>query len=327
MVGMSFLPISALPQTNAEVRMSAVEAASTLAQVCNSLTRLYLQILIGIWITECINPYFSSLVADGKYPTAQNDIWSLGVILINLVCSRNPWRVACPTDDTFRLYSKRNGLLGDILPISTELNELLKRVFSLNPTHRISLKEFRESVVKMRQFGMSERDLVKANPIIKAAARAANEPAQPRKKNPSPTETFAKDLVPAYPQAYLSRAQAAAQQPVRPKRHLARFPSLDASSSTSTNDSSSTGPRTPPISGLDPIDTISDMDEEMADVRFTQETSYFSSSEAGARHMHAKQMQNGSGGGVGRQHGFLTSAFRKIRGLPGAPKPAPAVIS
>ncbi|MCO5610614.1 hypothetical protein L7F22_064853 [Adiantum nelumboides] len=38
------------------------------------------------------------------YDTAANDVWSLGVILVNLICGRNPWKQATMSDETFREY-------------------------------------------------------------------------------------------------------------------------------------------------------------------------------------------------------------------------------
>jgi serine/threonine protein kinase len=33
-----------------------------------------------------------------------NDIWSLGIILLNLATGRNPWKSATPGDPTFQAY-------------------------------------------------------------------------------------------------------------------------------------------------------------------------------------------------------------------------------
>ncbi|KAI9492153.1 kinase-like domain-containing protein, partial [Zychaea mexicana] len=88
------------------------------------------------------------------YSTYQNDIWSLGVILVNLTAGRNPWRQATMKDPTFSTYVKKpRGFFKSILPsISDELNELLSRIFCLDPARRISLPELHLRVARMRSF-------------------------------------------------------------------------------------------------------------------------------------------------------------------------------
>ncbi|KAG0167932.1 hypothetical protein DFQ30_005492 [Apophysomyces sp. BC1015] len=86
------------------------------------------------------------------YSSAANDIWSLGIILINLAAGRNPWRHASPKDETFRAYVENPDLLFKILPISRELNQILKRVLSIDPDHRIGLDELRQRIKRCKYF-------------------------------------------------------------------------------------------------------------------------------------------------------------------------------
>jgi serine/threonine protein kinase len=79
------------------------------------------------------------------FPTLQGDIWSLGVLFINIACARNPWPVASIAEDSyvFRDYSLNNNksVLKQILPISNQFNRLLDKIFQLDPNQRISLPE------------------------------------------------------------------------------------------------------------------------------------------------------------------------------------------
>ncbi|KAI8977056.1 kinase-like domain-containing protein [Mycotypha africana] len=86
------------------------------------------------------------------YATAPNDIWALGIILINLATGRNAWGSASLKDETFRAYLANNNFLLNILPISRELNRILKRIFCINPEHRIQLDELRERIRQCRYF-------------------------------------------------------------------------------------------------------------------------------------------------------------------------------
>ncbi|KAI9320509.1 kinase-like domain-containing protein, partial [Dichotomocladium elegans] len=86
------------------------------------------------------------------YATAPNDVWALGVILINLAAGRNPWRQASLNDETFCAYLANPNFLLKILPISRELNVILKRIFCIDPIRRITLDELRNRIKRCRYF-------------------------------------------------------------------------------------------------------------------------------------------------------------------------------
>jgi len=86
------------------------------------------------------------------YLSAPNDVWSLGVILVNLTCGRNPWKRASPEDTTFRAYLKDQNFLKSILPLSSELDSILRRIFEIDPTKRITLPELRELIIRCPGF-------------------------------------------------------------------------------------------------------------------------------------------------------------------------------
>lgn len=86
------------------------------------------------------------------YACAPNDIWSLGVILVNLTCGRNPWKSASSKDSTFRAFKEDRHFLKTILPLSDELNDILGMIFELDPTKRIKLDELRQRILNCHQF-------------------------------------------------------------------------------------------------------------------------------------------------------------------------------
>ena len=81
------------------------------------------------------------------YASAPNDVWSLGVILLNLTCGRNPWKRASLDDPTFRAFMRDRNFLQTILPISDGLNCILQRIFEVDPKRRISLDALREFIM------------------------------------------------------------------------------------------------------------------------------------------------------------------------------------
>ncbi|KAK3679299.1 Serine/threonine protein kinase [Recurvomyces mirabilis] len=89
------------------------------------------------------------------YASGPNDIWSLGVILVNLTCGRNPWKRASPEDSTFKAFMRDRNFLQTILPVSDELNYILQRIFELDPRRRVTLAELRNLIMCCPRFTQS----------------------------------------------------------------------------------------------------------------------------------------------------------------------------
>ncbi|GAA95198.1 uncharacterized protein L969DRAFT_92073 [Mixia osmundae IAM 14324] len=107
-----------------------------------------------------------------SYSTPSNDVWSLGVILVNLTCGRNPWKQACPSDETFRAFTKNPDFLRSILPVSKPCNELLKRIFALDPEERINITELRAAAMAIPHWTMTSEELKTATKATREAAKA-----------------------------------------------------------------------------------------------------------------------------------------------------------
>jgi len=99
------------------------------------------------------------------YASAPNDIWSLGVILVNLACGRNPWKRASLDDATYRAFLKDSHFLSSILPISYELEAILKRIFEPVPMRRISICQLRELILACGSFTNGPQYPVPARPV------------------------------------------------------------------------------------------------------------------------------------------------------------------
>jgi serine/threonine protein kinase len=89
-----------------------------------------------------------------SYDTFKADIWSIGIVLLNLVCERNPWTCALQADDTFRAYVEDpDYTLYQILPnLSDEFRILIKKVLAVQPRDRIDLSEMKDELLKIESF-------------------------------------------------------------------------------------------------------------------------------------------------------------------------------
>lgn len=89
---------------------------------------------------------------NASYRCAPNDIWSLGVILVNLACGRNPWKQASVEDSTYKAFTRNRNFLKTILPLSDELNDILGMIFERNPEDRITVSELKRRIIECSSF-------------------------------------------------------------------------------------------------------------------------------------------------------------------------------
>ncbi|KAM5540832.1 hypothetical protein V8D89_005476 [Ganoderma adspersum] len=174
------------------------------------------------------------------YYTAFSDIWSLGVILVNMISGRNPWEKATLTDPCFVQYVENPDFLFDALAISEGVNDILRHIFLLNPLARLSLQQLRLAVLRLDTFFRTEHELSVVESYARAPApeeqRAAAPVAAPAPSRPV-TAVAAKSHCHAH--AHASRPSAHSPTAQRPPG-LSCLPSLGGEG-RSTGSHSTTG--------------------------------------------------------------------------------------
>ncbi|GME88132.1 unnamed protein product [Ambrosiozyma monospora] len=109
----------------------------------------------SIHLERLMKPNTDGMRANVKFPTSAGDVWSLTIILINLISIRNPWLKASLQDATFKAFVKDPTVLLKILPISREVFRVLCKYLTLNPWERGSLFQFREDILRCSQLSES----------------------------------------------------------------------------------------------------------------------------------------------------------------------------
>jgi len=165
----------------------------------------------------------------GSYSPLFNDVWSLGIILLNLATGRNPWKAATLSDPTFYAYLQNpQHFLPTVLPISAEVNSLLVRVLEPDWRKRATLRELRAGVRAIDNFYADdvvfEQSMARCawearldaeeEPVVTASssgdeAGCATPPEEPVIENAKPAAAFDTDAESAMVFASPSQADAA----------------------------------------------------------------------------------------------------------------------
>ncbi|KND01275.1 RAN protein kinase [Spizellomyces punctatus DAOM BR117] len=103
---------------------------------------------------ECIDSPCTRSVGYDPFCT---DVWSLGIILVNLLFGKNPWHEATASDPIYAAYRGSNpDILIEQFGITMEFNTVLARVFDPNPLSRPSVSELALLIDSLDRFIMDD---------------------------------------------------------------------------------------------------------------------------------------------------------------------------
>lgn len=97
--------------------------------------------------------------AGAGYSPAQADIWAIGICLLNILFSRNPFTTPTEADPLFLDFSRDKQSLFDVFPdMSQDTYEVIAQCMSLDPRKR-SLIGARAALLRVVSFTTSEEDM------------------------------------------------------------------------------------------------------------------------------------------------------------------------
>ncbi|KAJ3532504.1 hypothetical protein NM688_g7410 [Phlebia brevispora] len=123
----------------------------------------------------CGSSYYMSPECIGKecgflaYSNRANDIWALGVVLINMITCRSPWQKAVTMDDCFSDFLLEENYLREMLPISKGANKIFRKIFNYDPIERISIPALRKEILALDTFFMEDDEIARSGRAVKIA--------------------------------------------------------------------------------------------------------------------------------------------------------------
>lgn len=119
---------------------------------------------------ECYRDEHSSATTAYSYSPEANDVWSLGVLFLELACGDRVWDAPCNTDARYQEFAADpSALLRAEYPFNNRTRHLLLRMLSPEPL-RISLKELREEISSLDDFYLSDSEIATATAQVQENA-------------------------------------------------------------------------------------------------------------------------------------------------------------
>eukprot|EP00835_Amoeboradix_gromovi_P003654 NODE_250_length_12902_cov_0.423182.p3 type:complete len:284 gc:universal NODE_250_length_12902_cov_0.423182:12624-11773(-) len=102
---------------------------------------------------ECGTSMFCApeVSAGSLYDASKQDMWSLGLLLINLLCGEDPW--PSTNDEAFKRFTEDpKAFLLTLYPFSDGILSVLTKLLNLDPKQRITARELQLEFKKIEKF-------------------------------------------------------------------------------------------------------------------------------------------------------------------------------
>ena len=160
-----------------------------------------------------------------------------------MITGRSPWAKAATSDDYFVNFLLNENCFYETLPISKEANVLLRKIFTCEPSERITLSALRKEIIALETFYMTNAEIARAGAFVREAAAYCGVHVTPRSAT-----TTSEGEPPAQNKAVAGAAQRTpSDSPAQRSDDLpaALSGSTVESSRPSSSDGDSEGPVTP----------------------------------------------------------------------------------
>jgi len=105
-----------------------------------------------------------------SYSPELNDVWSLGVLFLELACGDRIWEAPTTTDERFRKFCEDpSDFVRSVYPLNDRTRRLLLHILSPEPL-RISLKTLREEISSIDDLYLADHEIVLATAQVQENA-------------------------------------------------------------------------------------------------------------------------------------------------------------
>lgn len=118
-------------------------------------------------LPECLVGSQSGLLK--SFSSRAADVWALGIILVNLLTGKNPWKAAIKSEPTFARYSRDARYLEKVFPFSRSTSLVLDRILSRHACG-VRLGDIRTRLLSARTFYMTPAQVASAPKTVRLIA-------------------------------------------------------------------------------------------------------------------------------------------------------------